>query len=480
MSRFVRAAMLVPLLMSGIGIAGSARAEAQVNPASQTVRPTAEVSVARFWRGEGVTAFEGVVSVPLGGGNADIPVVALSIKDSSGQVLHSESWTDSVSQELMQMAGRRQDVLISTPIRVNVRPGTYVVAARVARGTGVDSAQLPVASFAEAPVASDLIVSNGIRALAPADQVSGAEVRIGQFGIVRTAVPSVEPANAVLWYYLELYRQPGADSTAALEVTVVRASGGEPLLRVPRTVRLRERGGSDVARLPLTGLPPGQYVLHVKATIGSRTEQREASFAMLSFETQPVPVVAPPSGGSGEQQLYARYFAPEVRSDSAIAQIVDALTVVSLAEPLPAFAATADPDTKRRVLARYFARLADPTPVTPEHELFEEYARRAEYASREFAERDLRRSGLRTERGRVYLKYGPPDAKQLIPLGSASRGAVEVWRYSKQRGIKYAFLDETGFQHFTMIYTTDPNMQSLPDWQTRVGDREIVSTIISF
>lgn len=475
---------MASLLASGVVIAVSSQAAAQnIADARAVPQQGASLHIARFWRGNGVTLVEGVVGARVGAGSTAQPVVELSIRDDKGQVLHRETWTDTVTQQLLSVARDRSDVEMSTPVRVNVRPGTYTVSAVVKRGEMVDSAVRTVAAFAQQPLISDLIVSNSIRALSDSAAPVGAETQIGRFAVMRTARPALQPTDAGLWYYLELYTPEGAtDAKADLDFTVVRTSGGAPLLHTTRSVALNARGGSDAARIPLQGLPPGEYIVRVRAQIGSKVEERSAPFGMMSFSTQaPVQTQsAPAAAGTGEERLYQKYFAPAVRSDSSVAQIIEALTVSSLAEAVPSYVLQLDPEAKRHFLARYFSHVSDPKPDTPEHELLEEYAGRAQYAAREFAERDVGRSGLRTDRGRIYLRYGPPQVKQQLPLGSMSKGAVEVWKYTQRRGLKYAFLDESGFQHYNLVYTTDPNIQSLPDWQARVNDPEVIQTILAF
>ena len=64
----------------------------------------------------------------------------------------------------------------------------------------------------------------------------------------------------------------------------------------------------------------------------------------------------------------------------------------------------------------------DPTPDTEENELKEEHYRRIEYSNIHFA---ARTTGSLTDRGRVYIVYGPPDA---ITAGSGGM-PKEIWHY---------------------------------------------------
>jgi GWxTD domain-containing protein len=137
-------------------------------------------------------------------------------------------------------------------------------------------------------------------------------------------------------------------------------------------------------------------------------------------------------------------------------------------------------DAKRRYLARYWSRIPDPNPETQQHEVLEEYSERIRYITNMFTEQ-RGRSALRTDRGRIYLRYGAPDARQQIQMGN--NRSLDVWKYTRRRTIKFAFLDETGFQNFNMIYVQgDPTLQSLADWADRVGrnERDAINAIINF
>src|SRR5207253_1369880 len=205
--------------------------------------------------------------------------------------------------------------------------------------------------------------------------------------------------------------------------------------------------------------------------------------AMGTIEDEPPPVASAAENQTTNRLQAASdatmqlYFAPAVMSDSDVVRLVNAMIFAVPGERVLPAAAKLSPDAMRRFLAGYWSRV-DPTPGTPKNELLEEYTRRVEYANRTFTERDIGRPGVRTDRGRIYLKYGAPDDRLARPL--SAKGAIEVWKFTRQRNLKYAFLDETGFQHFNLVYTTDPNERSAPDWETRIADQQVVNQILGF
>jgi GWxTD domain-containing protein len=223
-------------------------------------------------------------------------------------------------------------------------------------------------------------------------------------------------------------------------------------------------------------LPPGDFVLGITAKAGDRTERRENRFTMGTL--QGAPVVVTPGATTSETALLEKYFSPTARDDQSINRMVEALVLASPGEAVPTSNNQMPVEAKRRFLARFWSRMPDPKPATAQHELLEEYAGRLDFVTREYNEKDIGRSGVRTDRGRIYMKYGSPDAKQPLPM-TGSR-AVEVWKYTRNRGLKFAFLDETGFSNFKLVYTTDPTEVSLADWAERVRDVETVRMIVSF
>jgi GWxTD domain-containing protein len=87
----------------------------------------------------------------------------------------------------------------------------------------------------------------------------------------------------------------------------------------------------------------------------------------------------------------------------------------------------------------------DPTPGTPENEFKEEHYRRLAYSNLHFAEKD--EAGWSTDRGRVYVKAGPPDAVLVLP-GRAH--LMLLWRYNTRQHHDYRFVDECDCGHYRL------------------------------
>ncbi len=469
MKQSVQRLVAIPLFLSGVALSGfSISAEAQ--QAQQDV----QLRTARFWRGENRTLLEGVVGLPVATATRAVELV---VRDSTGKVLHTENWTDSASANAGALAALNAQT--ASKLELLLLPGLYTIAVRRNQGGQVDSATMQVRGFADPPVLSDVVLSARMRVLADKEQPTPAEMQRGRYAIERGARVTVLPNEPRLWYYVELYRQ-GADSVAQLEFRVVRAGSDSALVRINRQVAVTPRGTVDAAALVVQGLPPGDYRLVVKASSGGRTEQRESAFAMGSWESVPATPVA--SGATmSESTLMDRYFTLAVMPDAEVANMTEALTLSAPAEAVSeASVSGLTTDAKRRFLARYWSRVPDPKPETPQHEVLDEYSQRVRYIAANFVE-ERGRSALRTDRGEIYLRYGPPDARQQIQM--QNRRSLDIWKYTRRRNIKIAFLDETGFQNFNRVFVSgDPTMQSLADWADRIGrnEQDAIDAIINF
>jgi GWxTD domain-containing protein len=110
-----------------------------------------------------------------------------------------------------------------------------------------------------------------------------------------------------------------------------------------------------------------------------------------------------------------------------------------------------------------FWQRRDPTPDTAENEYKEEHYRRIAYANEHYA---AGMPGWRTDRGRIYIMYGPPTSIDAHPMGGpyqrpAEEGGgqtstfpFEVWRYRYLEGIgqeiEIEFVDDCGCGAYEM------------------------------
>lgn len=90
----------------------------------------------------------------------------------------------------------------------------------------------------------------------------------------------------------------------------------------------------------------------------------------------------------------------------------------------------------------------DPSPGSPQNELFDEFYKRVDLANRNFGY--TRKDGWKTDRGRVFIVFGPPDRIEHSTPLRYTQGDYEVWYYDDLRE-KFVFHDEYGFGDFRLV-----------------------------
>ena len=124
-------------------------------------------------------------------------------------------------------------------------------------------------------------------------------------------------------------------------------------------------------------------------------------------------------------------------------------------------------DEEREQFVEQFWLRRDPTPETVENEYKEEHYRRIAYANDHFASGI---PGWRADRGRIYIRFGPPDeidshasgGSYLRPAaeggGETSTYPFEIWRYrhlaNVGEDVQLEFVDPTMSGEYRL--TTDP------------------------
>ncbi|HVY92904.1 MAG TPA: GWxTD domain-containing protein [Bryobacteraceae bacterium] len=114
-------------------------------------------------------------------------------------------------------------------------------------------------------------------------------------------------------------------------------------------------------------------------------------------------------------------------------------------------------DEEREQFVEQFWLRRDPTPDTVENEFKEEHYRRIAYANEHFASGI---PGWRTDRGRIYIQYGPPDEIESHPSGGTyirpmSEGGGETQTYPFEQW-RYRYIDAIGQN--VIIEFVDPCM----------------------
>ncbi len=197
----------------------------------------------------------------------------------------------------------------------------------------------------------------------------------------------------------------------------IRGEDGEVVVSGTREVSLARSGEPVVLRPPVSELFLGSYVFEVELDEGKSRWRVERAFD--------VDESGPPRGREFQRML----------------------------EPLAYIVSPEEMDWLRALAPEQQAqgweelwRRRDPTPETPRNEVQLEFFRRVRYAERHFQGFG---PGWRSDMGRIYIKFGPPDQIESRP-SSLTTPQLEIWYYN-QPYRRLVFGDREGFGRFTLL-----------------------------
>lgn len=417
-------------------------------------QPEPEVTVYRSARAPDVTVVEGLFRVdPVLLGTAGCSYgVQLIVRDADRNVLKDERWTGQCPEQGGQIAAALETFEFAMPatrftVEVAVYPQGQPHRAR--------SKTITVEGLAPEARVSDLVLARRIGYVDEDSVPAGLwTVRRGTIGLQVASQLVVEPRDPQLAFYQELYPRPGEPMTGSVWALVKRLDGKE-LARV----QVQELSGLTEPRpvagaFPLEGLPRGDYTFETQVRLRDTTIVRMHPFRMAAE------VVALPGGGRG-------WF--HTLTEDQIREQFDAIVAFGLSrgeiqqyESLPI-------DARREFLTRQFGPQG-PTPDDGEESALDAYLSRLEYVQARFGERSGMGSvaAWATPRGRIWMMRGEPSTQTERARPSIGK-PYQIWHYAVGAGYAYLFVDDTGMGHYRLVFTNDPNEQSMPGWDRLVG-----------
>ncbi len=261
----------------------------------------------------------------------------------------------------------------------------------------------------------------------------------------------------ILYYYSEAYNLLSDSNKNALTVhtAIVDASGKEVLSQDKKKPRLLN-SSVEVGTMNLTTLRGGTYQFRISLI--------DSSYGMLAQSSKKFFVYKPQSADMPENSQrisdvtgseYAMMTEEEVNRELGpliyLASDHERIQVKQLSEL----------DAKRKFLFEFWKR-RDPDPLTPENEFKQEFLKRVTYAHDQFTSN--LREGWKTDRGRVYIVYGPYDDIERVSSSDESM-PYEKWIYNEvQGGVVFVFVDQRGTGDYLLVHSTHRNEIREDNW----------------
>ena len=202
--------------------------------------------------------------------------------------------------------------------------------------------------------------------------------------------------------------------------------------------------------LDLTGLPSGKYTLAVLLDVGGKKQERADQFLMADFQET---MQREESRLAALRETDEGYFGlmNEVQLDEAFAPLI----YLAPPESLSVWKSGLTIKAKREFLTRFWTG-RDRTVETPRNEFREVFYSQIAEAGKRYGEIGRNTTpGWRTDRGRIFVKYGQPTEVLDRLTSSGSAPPYQVWRYSRGKETYYLFADRSGTGAYKVLASND-------------------------
>ena len=230
-----------------------------------------------------------------------------------------------------------------------------------------------------------------------------------------------------LLFYIEIYKGDKEAEIVTVQ-TLLRRQKGQMVYRDTLSTQLNRPIISQLREISIDEFAPGEYELEVElqGRRGKKLDEKKGEFQI----------------NWTEESLLEHNWSLIVRQ---IELIADSKELKPLQEVKTV--------EERRISLKDFWAGKDPFPETPRNELKIEFYHRISYANEHFGY--LGRPGWETDRGRVLVRYGPPDQVDDYPF-SLSSDPYQEWHYYKAgRYRKFTFVDDNHDGDYRLIYPFD-------------------------
>jgi GWxTD domain-containing protein len=437
----------------------------------------------RFYSEQGRTLIEGAVEIPYTlmtferegetlRAKANVEVI---VEKAGGESVYNTSHEITAEAINEAMAASDRVSTIET-FAIYAPAGEYTTKARVTDVVSGEAFEVskPLVVPATPPLISDMLMANQVRR----------DVRLQEGAylpyLIGTTMFNPNPRRAfyrdspMLYFYYEVNPEALAEphESVALDMRVKDAGGAVVKDLGKRTITITEDRNFDVGAFSIAGLKPGRYQLEVVCSDCGPGLSSSSAFDVLPPHSERLAFLEPetPVAQASELKYYGDLSLAQV--DSVIATL-DLFLTPAQQELLE----TLNEAGKKQFLNR-FMESADPRPDTPENEFKQAVEQRLAYANQFFT--SSQNPGYKTDRGRIYMLYGPPTETIDKPV-EATVGPYVIWTYSGQ-GETFAFGDFRKDGSYQLIYSTDerfpgdPSIQNLVDTDTGTSSPTFLRT----
>jgi GWxTD domain-containing protein len=325
----------------------------------------------------------------------------------------------------------------------------------ISKRTGVSTFELNVKNYVSDNLdISDLEMAYNI-VPTTTDTVLSALMKAG-----RKVIPNpsryISNEDSLLYFYCEVYnmvQREGASDEFEIKTTLLDSYGYE--LREYPAVRNKKPGTTAVITeaLPIKGLPGGNYELNVRVediATGRKVVSTKKFMLIYAFDQ-----LSPTMTSADSLTVDDAKLMEQVIRNITSKEEKDTYSQLNL-------------EGKKAWLKAFWER-KNPNPGNRVNNYKNEIFRRFLYANYYYSGSTVKRNdGWSSDRGRVYIQYGPPDQIDQRP-STMARKPYERWVYyrlpGQSGGNYFVFVDETGYGNYQLRHSTAKGEIANPEYE---------------
>ncbi|CUT08274.1 GWxTD domain-containing protein [Candidatus Kryptonium thompsonii] len=266
----------------------------------------------------------------------------------------------------------------------------------------------------------------------------------------------------VLYYYAEIYNINKIDADKYVVEWRIYDSFGN-VVKSGKKLRMKTAANAivEAGTVNLSNLPSGTYRFVLTAIDTSKNKGVSSIKRFYIYNPNITPTdTFQIAKGYDLTSEYAGMSETELDKEFAMARYI------ATPEEINRYKQLKGEDAKRKFLADFWVK-RDPDKSTPINEMKIEYFKRVEYANQHFSVGN--KEGWKTDRGRVYIMYGPPDEYERHPSEVDSK-PYEIWYYHNiEGGVEFVFVDKSGFSDYILVHSTKRNEIRDDNWRIHIA-----------
>lgn len=384
----------------------------------------------------------------------------VEIKSDSGRVVDSSSWK--TANWIANLADAEiKNYVINDMIKAQLAPGNYTVTIKATDAysgkAGESTMEIAVPHFSD----TDMSMSNLELIYTVTDADGGNFDKAGRKIIPNTRGIYSHDDN-VLYFYGEVYNLPEHHKNYTVDIRIYDINDNMYKELPAITDHEAVHSGVVLTGFNISAFKIGRYRLVTNVHSGGNSVSAEKYFEVTPGKYEYEAAL--------EKEKLSDYpEAVEITTEKEAKKFRNQILYIASRDELRQYDDLPLP-AKNNFAKAFWAR-RDPTPGTAINEFKIEHYERFKYvndAYSTFSGPGAEPNGWRSDRGRVYITYGPPSDEENYPSSLGELPWIK-WNYNEvEGGVYFIFVDESGYGNYRLIHSTAKGEPRDYNWEDRI------------